>query len=57
MIIKYFILDLYKKGNTAPYIANLLYKKMIKMDSNYTRFAALNLVEKTILEFTTTQRT
>ena len=54
---KEFILDLYKKGYTPKYIANLMLKKLKKRNSISTQNQALNLVESTILEHYTTQRT
>lgn len=57
MDIKEFILDLYKKGHTPKYIANLIYKKLMKKSSCATEKQALNIVESTILDFYTTQRT
>ena len=57
MLINEFILDLYKKGYTPKYIAKLIYKKVKIKGSNQTFNNVLNLVEKTILEFYTTQRT
>jgi len=55
MDYKEFILDLYKKGCTPKYIANLLYKKLKKKGSSQTEKNSLNMVETTILEFYTTK--
>lgn len=57
MDVKEFILDLYKKGYTPKYIANLIYKKMKKRNSALTEKQALNIVEGVILDFYSTQRT
>lgn len=54
---KEFILDLYKKGCTPKYIANLIHKKIKKKVSNETYNNILNMVESTILEFYTVKRT
>lgn len=50
------ILSLYKKGCTPKYIANLMFKKMKKINSAATQKQVLNLVESIILEFYTSQR-
>ena len=57
MLINEFILYLYKKGHTPKYIANLMYKKIKKQGSEESYKNVLNMVESTILEFYTTQRT
>lgn len=57
MDYKEFVLDLYKKGCTPKYIANLLCRKLKKRNSIATHYQALALVENTILEFCTTKRT
>lgn len=54
---KDFILDLYKKGHTLKYIANLILRKIKKRNSMATQKQALNLVESVILEHYSTQRT
>ena len=57
MNYKEFILDLYKKGFTPKYIANLMLKKHINKGWFCTQMQALHFVECTILEYYTTQRT
>ena len=57
MDIQEYIIYLYKQGFTIPTIVKRVYRQILTIDTPVTEKYVLNLVEKTILEHTTTQRT